>query len=90
MRRFVFVVLLLLGPVAVSAQTVRGPRPPGRAAAVAPRAVFVYPPPPLPYAFYYQQELQKRQHAPRATQSFEGSSPRCPRFFCEERKPFRK
>jgi len=69
-----------------SAQTVRTPRP-GRAAAVASRPVFVSPylsPPPLPYQFYVEQALRKRQHAPRATQSFEGSSPRCPRFFCDD------
>jgi hypothetical protein len=68
--RVLVLIVLLLGPVAVSAQAVRGPRPPGRAAAVAPRGVIVSPllyPPPLPYAFHYQQDLQKRQHAPRAT-----------------------
>jgi hypothetical protein len=90
MRRFVIAVLLLGLADTASAQGhartgARRSWPP--AAAVAPRQVFVSPYyQPLPYAFYYQQELQKRwPPRPRATQSFEGSSPRCPKFFCEER-----
>jgi hypothetical protein len=44
---------------------------------------YYYVPPPS-YEFYYQQELQRRlQRPPEAPKSFEGSSPRCPRFFCE-------
>jgi hypothetical protein len=89
--RSLLLLVLIVGPVTVHAQQhVRGSRS-GRApvivAPVTPRLGFVSPyyvQPPLPYDFYYQRELQKRLHAPRATQSFEGSSPSCPRFFCEE------
>jgi hypothetical protein len=47
------------------------------------RPPLAYRPPPLPYEYYYQQELQRRMQTPPAPpQSFEGSSPRCERFFC--------
>jgi hypothetical protein len=80
------VVLALVGAVVTADAQPRRPHP--RPAPVA-RPVIVRPAlvpwyAPLPYAFYYEQELRKRQHRPRATQSFEGSSPRCPRFFCYE------
>ncbi len=52
---------------------------------VAPVVQWYYIPPPLPYDFYYQQELAKRwPPRPQPAQSFDGSSPRCPRFFCSE------
>jgi hypothetical protein len=76
---------LIVGPVTVQAQQhVRGSRAGRAPVIVAPFVSPYYVQPPLPYDFYYQRELQKRLHAPRATQTFEGSSPRCPRFFCEE------
>jgi hypothetical protein len=84
--RSLLLLALIVGPVTVQAQQhVRGSRA-GRTPIIAPRGVLVAPfgYAPLPYDYYYQRELQKRLHAPRATQTFEGSSPSCPRFFCEE------
>lgn len=87
MLRVLLLLALAVSPVTAHAQPVRGSHPPR--VAIPPPAVVIVAPfvyQPLPYDYYYQRELQKRQHAPPATQSFEGSSPRCARFFCEERK----
>jgi hypothetical protein len=73
--------LTLLGVVTTADAELRhAPRP----AQIVIVPVPVYVPPPLPYDFYYQQELAKRwPPRPSPIQSFEGASPRCPRFFCE-------
>jgi hypothetical protein len=88
-RRIAPIVLVLVG--AVVTPTDAQPRPraaPPAPVVVVPAPVVVpwwYVPPPLPYDFYVQQELAKRwPPRPSATQSFDGVSPRCPRFFCEE------
>jgi hypothetical protein len=84
--RSLLLLALIVGPVTVHAQQqhVRGSRSGRTPVIVAPFVSPYYVQPPLPYDFYYQRELQKRLHAPRPTQTFEGSSPSCPRFFCEE------
>jgi hypothetical protein len=79
--------LVLVGVVAIVDAEPRHQRQPAPQVRVVPAPSGVpwwYSPPPLPYSYYVEQALQQRlQQGPTPTRSFEGSSPRCPRFFCE-------
>jgi hypothetical protein len=83
MRQAVIVAALALGATVAASEPRRRPPPPSIVVVAPP--VWWAVPAPLPYDYYIQQELAKRQ--PTRAQTFEGVSPRCARFFCEVTPP---